>query len=98
MAVVSLWVVGARVKSRWFQRVDRAADRVAAQLGRNLTADGHSSVDIWDCHPLTVPMIKDLAESQGFRFHEENYSRQNGARVLRFSKPRTKPGSLSLDL
>ena len=95
-ALVALWIAVARSRAR-LQNVSQAADRVARQLGRNTLADNSSTtVEVWDCHPLSMPMIKELATDKGYTFTEESFSRRNGARVLRFKPP--KPKSRSLDL
>jgi hypothetical protein len=95
-ALVALWILAVRLRAR-FQNVSQAADRVAAQLGRNTLSDNSATtVEVWDCHPLSIPMIKELALSKGYAFTEESFSRRNGARILRFKPP--KPKSRSLDL
>jgi hypothetical protein len=91
-----LYVVVPRIRAR-FQNVSQGADQVAKQLGSNTASNNsETSVEIWNCHPLTIPMIKDLAESMGYQYTEDGFSRVNGARVLRFTPPKPKQRRLEL--
>jgi hypothetical protein len=95
-ALVCLWIVVARFRVR-SQNYSQGADRVAKQLGANTVSDNsETSVEIWDCHPLTIPMIKDVAESMGYKYTEDGHSRRNAAKVLRFAPPKAKPRRLNL--
>lgn len=95
-ALVSIWIVVARIRVR-SQNYSQGADKVAKQLGGNTTSDNReTSVEIWDAYPLTIPMIKDVAESMGYKYTEDGHSRRNGAKVLRFTPPKPKQRRLSL--
>jgi hypothetical protein len=96
LAVVALWIVGARLRVR-SQNYSQGADRVARQLGANTASDNsETSVEVWDCHPLTIPMIKEVAASMGYRYTEDGLSRRNAAKVLRFKPPKPKQRRLEL--
>jgi len=82
-----------------FQSMAKGADKAARQLGGNWLKDGSmTQVEIWDCRPMTIPMIISLAESRGYTFVKASSSRRNGARTLRFRPPERESRSLSLDL
>ncbi|MCE7011914.1 hypothetical protein LWC34_55255 [Kibdelosporangium philippinense] len=53
-------------------------------------------MEVWDCYPLTVPMIRELAESMGYTFKEEGLSRRTAAKVLVFTPPPPKKRRLEL--
>lgn len=96
VAIVTAWMLVSRSRAR-FQNYNQAADRVAKQLGGNTTSDNReTTVEIWDCHPLTIPMIKELASSMGYVYIEDSHSRKNAAKVLVFKPPKPKPRRLDL--
>jgi hypothetical protein len=91
-----LYVVVPRIRAR-FQNVSQGADQVAKQLGNNTVSNNsETSVEVWNCYPLTIPMIRALAESMGYKYTEYGFSRVNGARVLRFTPPKPKQRRLEL--
>lgn len=95
-ALVSIWIVMARIRVR-SQNYSQGADKVAKQLGGNTTSDNReTSVEIWDAYPLTIPMIKELAQSMGYQYTDMSHSRRNGARVLLFKPPKPKQRRLNL--
>jgi hypothetical protein len=95
-ALVTAWMLTSRVRAR-FQNYSQGADRVAKQLGENTTSDNReTSVEVWDCHPLTKPMIKELASSMGYKYVEDSLSRKNAAKVLVFTPPKPKQRRLNL--
>ena len=96
VALVALWIVVARLRAR-LQNVSQAADRVARQLGGNTAGDNSRTyVEVWDCYPLSIPMIKELASGMGYTFTDESLSRRNAAKTVDFKPP--EPKSRSLDL
>jgi hypothetical protein len=95
-ALVAVWIVVSRIRAR-SQTYTQGADKVAKQLGANTTSDHQeTSVEIWDCHPLTIPMIKEIAASMGYQYTGDGLSRRNAAQVLRFKPPKPKQRRLSL--
>ncbi|MFC0113127.1 hypothetical protein [Kibdelosporangium aridum] len=96
MTLVMAWIVGGRIRRR-LQNVSQGADRVVKHLGENTRPDNSETwVEIWDCHPLTVPMIKELAESKGYRYSGTGFSRRTGAKTLEFVPPKPKKRRLDL--
>jgi hypothetical protein len=96
LALVTAWISVARIRVR-FQDYAQGADRVTKHLGTNTTSDNRETwVEIWDCHPLTIPMIKEVAHSAGYEYVEQSHSRKNAAKVLVFRPPKPKKRRLSL--
>jgi hypothetical protein len=96
LALVTVWMLTSRVRAR-SQNYSQGADRVARQLGENTTSDNTQTwVEVWDAHPLTKPMIKELASSMGYTFIEDGHSRKNAAKVVVFTPPKPKQRRLNL--
>ncbi|CAM3569382.1 hypothetical protein KIPE111705_14605 [Kibdelosporangium persicum] len=95
-ALVAVWIVTARLRTR-SQTYRQGADQVARHLGRNTTSDNRETwVEIWDCHPLTIPMIREVAESMGYEYTGDSLNRRNAAKSLVFKPPKPKQRRLNL--
>lgn len=94
--VTALWLVWSRVRVR-FHTVDQAADYVLEELAKGTPTGELSKVAVWEAHPLTDHMIKELALSKGFQYREEG-PMAGGYRGLRFARRPQKRKSLSIDV
>lgn len=80
--LLALWfVVGFVRRSR--QTLSQGCARTLRELSR------YGQVPVWVAHPLSEPMIKELAASKGFR-HTGEKRTYNGMRTLTFEAPRTR--------
>lgn len=95
-ALVVLWIVGDRIR-RWTQSVEKARAQVAQELGKPRPAGEPAEVTAWSAHPLSEHMIKDLAESRGFRYLGEKGT-YNGTRALTFQPPKQPKRKLPRDV
>jgi hypothetical protein len=93
---VTMWLVWTRVRVR-FHDVDQAVDYVLGELAKETPTGELSKVAVWEAHPLSDHMIKELAQSRGFRYREEG-PMAGGYRGLRFSRRPQKPKKLSIDV
>jgi hypothetical protein len=92
----TLWLVWSRVRVR-FNNVDQAVDYVLRELAKGTPTGELSKVAVWEAHPLTDHMIKELARSKGFQYREEG-PMAGGYRGLRFARRQQKRKSLSIDV